>query len=55
MSNLSEADVEQAALERIAAHRQRTVYSLLRARSEPIAVQYATVNAFGRQNDDGLA
>ena len=55
MSNLSEADVEQATLEWHAAHGQRTVYSLLRARSEQFAVQYATVNAFGRQNDDGLA
>ena len=55
MTTISEADVEQAALERIAARGQRTVYSLLRAKSEPIAVQYATVDAFRRQNDDGLA
>ena len=55
MSNLSEADVEQAALEWFAARGQRTVYRLDIARSEQFAVQYATVNAFGGENDDGLA
>lgn len=55
MTAITEADLKQTALERIAARGQRTVYSLLRARSEPIAVQYATVDAFGRQIDDGLA